>query len=237
MEHALANSTNMNLKVYNLRLYRAKLSITIVIYIVNNNCLYTIAYGNKRRSGKPLLLLYEKHFGAELLLMRLILLEGFSMTNKCFTILGYAHFYRSLLRFCQLTAHEAKGLTYMLNTANLDSYRLCHQDKRITESSRIAFYCCMDDIKRPYRTEVQFYKAMLTIHSNISFEAITNDQREAVLFLRCLMGDIESQFYKSFGMDITDPRTVFARCINNLIPTDLEPSVCLLDEWFSLSLA
>lgn len=159
------------------------------------------------------------------------------MINRCFSIVGHAHFYRSLLRFCQLTAHEAKGLTYMLNTANMDSYSIYHQDKRITESSHIEFSRRMDKVKRPYRTEVQFYKAMLVLRNNISFEAITNDQREAVLFMRYLMGDIEAQFYKSFSMDITDPRTVFSKCVNDLIPTDLEPSVCLLDDWFSLSFA
>ena len=152
----------------------------------------------------------------------------------CFSLTGYTHLYRSLLRFCRISSHEAKELTYLLNTANMDSLKYVLPDFILTEASPFEFNRRMDDNRRPYRTEVQFYKSMESLKYNINREAITAEQREAFYKMRCIMRDIESAFYKSFGIDITDRRTVYSECLHHLIPHQFEPSVCLMDEWIKL---
>lgn len=159
---------------------------------------------------------------------------GIYISTYLFTLAGYTHFYRSLLRFCRISSHEAKELTYLLNTANMDSLKYTLPDFALSEASPFEFNRHMDDNKRPYRTEVQFYKSMEALNRNINREAITADQREALYKMRCIMRDIESAFYKSFGMDITDKRTVYAECVHHLVPRECEPSVCLMDEWIML---
>lgn len=155
-----------------------------------------------------------------------------------FSIGGFIHLYRSLLRFCHgMTGAEAAELTYLLNTANMDSLRFTFPDIALSEASPFEFTRRMGDNKRPYRTEVQFYKAMEALNKNIIYEAITADQREAVLKMRCIMRDVELAFYKSFDMDITDKRTIYGECISNLTPKEDEPSVCLMQEWINLSMA
>lgn len=136
-----------------------------------------------------------------------------------------------------MSSHEAKELTYMLNTANMDSLHFVLPDIRLSEASPFEFTRRMDDNKRPYRTEVQFYKAIEALNHNIINEAITGDQREALLKIRCIMRDVEFAFYKSFDMDITDKRTVYGECISHLVPKEDEPSVCILEDWINLPMA
>jgi len=152
-----------------------------------------------------------------------------------FSIGGFIHLYRSLLRFCHgMTGAEAAELTYLLNTANIDSLRFTFPDITLSEASPFEFTRRMADNKRPYRTEVQFYKSMEALNKNIIYEAITGEQREALLKMRCIMLDVEFAFYKSFDMDITDKRTVYGECTSHLVPIEDEPSVCLMQEWINL---
>ena len=157
------------------------------------------------------------------------------MSTICFTLTGFSHLYRSLLRFYRMNVHEAKELIYYLNTANLDSLRYSVPHMTLTESTPIEFDRCMDRSARPYRTEVQFYKAMEALNRNIYREAITAEQRGALLKMRCIMREVESAFFKCFGMDISDGRTVYAACANQLVPEDNEPSVCLMKDWMELT--
>lgn len=88
------------------------------------------------------------------------------MVNKIVPIPGYIHLYRSLLRFCDRPSAELKEMLYLLNTANLDSYSFYHPDAQITESGPVAFCRWLDRrYARPYRTEVQLYKAMLSYNA------------------------------------------------------------------------
>ena len=159
------------------------------------------------------------------------------MPTICFTLTGFSHLYRSMLRFCRMNVHEAKELIYYLNTANLDSLRFSAPGITPTEATPIEFDRFMDRSARPYRTEVQFYKAMEALNRNISREAITAEQRGALLKMRCIMREIESAFYKCFGMDISDRRTVYAACAGQLMPDANEPSVCLMQDWLTLTSA
>lgn len=159
------------------------------------------------------------------------------MVNICFSIPGYTHLYRSLLRFTKIHSAEAKEMLYMLNTANLDGFMACHPDMRMMESGPVEFCRRLDKFRRPYRTEVQLYKSMLALYRNIDNRYITCAQREAVAWLRYMIGEIEYRFYKAYGMEIDDKRTVYTECAYRLEPREDEPSVCLMHEWVYLPTA
>ncbi|MDL2235719.1 hypothetical protein LJC07_06165 [Christensenellaceae bacterium OttesenSCG-928-L17] len=154
------------------------------------------------------------------------------MYIKRFSIPGYAHLYRSLLRFCKLSETEAKELCYLWNTANLDSIRYAMPDEFVIESDAHTFFRCMDRmLRRPYRTEVQLYKALAALRHNIAYDALTERQREALARLRCIMRDLDYYFFKAYGVDIDDKRTVYAECRFHLLPFEDEPGVCMWREW------
>lgn len=50
----------------------------------------------------------------------------------------------------------------------------------------------------------------------------------------CVISNIEYRFYKAYGMEIDDKRTVYADCAFWLVPRDDEPSVCLMHDWIYL---
>jgi predicted nucleotidyltransferase len=157
------------------------------------------------------------------------------MSVRRFSVPGYAHLYRSLLRFTGMSGRDAKELVYLLNTANLDSVRYVLPREYVAEAGPVTFSRWMDRMsRRPYRTEVQLYKALAALRHNIIREAITDRQREAAARLRCTLRDLEFHFYMTFGMDIDDILTVYADCAFGLVPREDEPSVCLMDDWLSL---
>ena len=59
-------------------------------------------------------------------------------------------------------------------------------------------------------------------------------QREALQTLRCILSNIEYRFYKAYGMEIEDKRTVYEACAYHLIPKEDEPSVCMMHDWIYL---
>lgn len=157
------------------------------------------------------------------------------MVNTLFSIPGYVHLYRSLLRFYDKPSGELKEMLYLLNTANLDCYRYYHPHLYVAESGPVAFCNRLDTLDcRPYRTEVQLYKSLLALKRSIDFECIVTSQREALQALRCIISNIEYRFYKAYGMEIEDKRTVYVDCAYRLIPKDDEPSVCLMHDWVYL---
>ena len=155
----------------------------------------------------------------------------------CITLPGYNHLYHSLLRFTQMSRTEALRLVYVLNTANIDTYTFCFPVNRVTESCADAFYCYMKRKKRPYRTEVQLYKALCCLCQNIDEECITADQQEAVERIHCLMRDLNYRFRAAYGMEIDDWRTVYAECAYSLVPLDNEPGVCLYEDHMRITVA
>jgi len=160
------------------------------------------------------------------------------MSIQRFSLPGYAHLYRSLFRFTDMNSREVKELVYLLNTANLDSYRFANPQEYVIESGPVAFSRLMDRMyRRPYRTEVQLYKALAALKHSIIRDAVTDRQREAVARMRCIMRDLEFHFFLTFGMDIDDVRTVYAECSFSLVPEEGEPSVCLMHDWIMLPTA
>ena len=137
------------------------------------------------------------------------------MVKTCFSIPGYAHLYRSLLRFYDIPSAEAKELLYMLNTANMDCFAYTHPSIRLVESGPVAFCKRLDRYKRPYRTEVQLYKSLCALYCNIDPKLIISSQREARQQLRCIIGNIEYRFYKAYR---SEERRVGKECRSRWSP-------------------
>jgi len=152
---------------------------------------------------------------------------------------GFAHYYRSLLRFRhELRSAEAAELAYTLYAAIVDSYRYKNPDAEISEYGPVEFY---DNLKktegRPYRTEVQLFRASEAVLAGLHFAALNKTQLMAVVQLSCMMDDTELRFYKAFDMEIDDPRTVYRECVMRLVPREDEPAVCLMRDWVNLPTA
>jgi len=126
-------------------------------------------------------------------------------------------------------------MLYLLNTANLDCYGYYHPDRSVIQSGPVAF-CGWLETKdcRPYRTEVQLYKSLLFLKRSIDRDLIVSAQREALQTLRCIISNLEYRFYKAYGMEIEDKRTVYGECTYRLVPREDEPSVCLMHDWIYL---
>ena len=159
------------------------------------------------------------------------------MSIRLFSIPGYVHLYRSLLRFSKLGVDDARQLVYWLNTANLDSYHQLYPDIALAEMTPFYFNQRLDGGERPYRTEIQLYKALETLNRGIRYDAIISQQREAVQQMKCIMSNLAFNFYKAFGKEIDSPITVYRQCRNHLIPHEDEPSVCLYEDWIYLPTA
>lgn len=151
------------------------------------------------------------------------------MVNIILTMPGYVHLYQSLLRFYDMPGNEVREMLYRLNTANLDCYGYYHPEKYLVESGPEAF-CHWLERKdcRPYRTEVQLYKSLLFLKRSVDWDLLVASQREALQNLKCVLSNLEYRFYKAYGMEIEDKRTVYGDCVYHLVPREDEPSVCLI---------
>ena len=156
-----------------------------------------------------------------------------------FSIGGFVHFYRSLLLFYpDLTSTGAAELTYMLNTANLDSCRYKKPGAEFSEAGPVAFHHCLTTWqRRPYRTIVQLYRAMEALALNINLDAITKAQLFCYMQMMTIIHNTELRFYRAFDMEIDDKRTVYRECVRRLHPRHDEPGVCLLADWITLPTA
>lgn len=147
---------------------------------------------------------------------------------RTFNAAGYGHLYRSLMRFCSMSSGEASSLVAMIRSANLDSY--CRENIGTWVEVPI-----MNDFyrgyRRPYFTEVQLYKAMKILEANIAWQGLTSGQKEEIRHLRCIMEDVKEQFWRAYGMELEDGRTVYADCADDLEPGGREPCVCLREHW------
>lgn len=160
------------------------------------------------------------------------------MVNTIVPISGYVHLYRSLLRFYHLSENEIKEMLFVLNTANLDCFGYFHPCCLMIESGPVSFELSLNRLDyRPYRTEVQLYKSLLFLQYSLDKDLMTGNQREALQKLRCILSNIEYRFYKAFGIEIEDNRTVYSECVFHAIPNDNEPSVCLIRDWIYLPTA
>jgi hypothetical protein len=158
------------------------------------------------------------------------------MDKNDFKISGFARFYRSLNRFFSEVDNTcALKLTYAMYTIVLETYRSQNPDDLIREKSEVDFCKCIRqaDIK-PYRTEIQLYRAMKAIMSHIDISKLNPRHIQDVLELNRAMGNIELRFFKSFDMDIDDKRTVYNLCAGSLVTGSDEPGVCLLKDWIEI---
>ena len=78
------------------------------------------------------------------------------------------------------------------------------------------------------------YESLLCLKRSIDRELIVTAQREALQTLRCIISNLEYRFYKAYGMEIEDKRTVYGECTYRLVPREDEPSVCLMHDWIYL---
>lgn len=157
------------------------------------------------------------------------------MTISNFTMPGFVHFYRSILRFGRgMNGEEAAELSYLLYTAVLDSYRSRKPGARIEEYGPEKFYDNLANLeRRPYRTIVQFYRAAEAVAFALIplSDALNLAQIDAFLRLTGMMDNIELRFDMAFDMTIDDPRTVYGECVSRLVPGRDEPGVCLAADW------
>ena len=135
------------------------------------------------------------------------------MVNAILSIPGYVHLYRSLV------------IGPIIEVAR----------RAVVQSGPVAFSGWLETKDcRPYRTEVQLYKSLLCLKRSIDRELIVTAQREALQTLRCIISNLEYRFYKAYGMEIEDKRTVYGECTYRLVPREDEPSVCLMHDWIYL---
>ena len=155
------------------------------------------------------------------------------MNKHKFTIKGYARFYRSLSRFYQEIddAHALKFM-YSLHLAANSAYRRKNPGKGITEYAERDFYpLILEKQVKPYRTEVQLYRALELLTESLGGDALNDSQVNLISDLKNLMFDLEHRFYKAFGIAITDDRTTYLQCTKSLVANNDEPCLCLYKEW------
>jgi hypothetical protein len=75
---------------------------------------------------------------------------------------------------------------------------------------------------------------MEALYYDINADKIKPCQIQTILDLARIMGNAELRFYKSFGMEIDDARTVYSLCVRTLAPDSDEPGLCLLKDWLEL---
>lgn len=148
------------------------------------------------------------------------------MTNKCFTMGGYSFLYSSLMEYHNINEPDAIELLELLCEANIISHS---QSPPFDDYGGICFRRrLLSNPRRPYHTEVQFYKAMQALHGSIDTGRVDENQRQALEHLYNIMGEIEYEFLRVYGMEIDDKRTVYEKCVDDLTPRRGEPTVCLL---------
>jgi hypothetical protein len=84
---------------------------------------------------------------------------------------------------------------------------------------------------KPYRTEVQFHRAMEAIFYSLNLTTVKPEHTAHVVELALMIGNSALKFFKSYGMEIEDTRTVYRKCTRSLVTTDDEPGLCLLNDW------
>ena len=140
-----------------------------------------------------------------------------------FSPVGLSRFSLSLSRFFGMRRSEALDCTNLCALANYDAVRAT---QFIAHIEPVAF--ALWDSGIPYLTEVQMYKSMQTLLSNILLR--TPDKQEAACLIRAKMSELTERIWNSYNLDIEDKRTVYALCEETLAP-QAEPACVLLEDW------
>ncbi|MFZ5973984.1 MAG: hypothetical protein ACOYU3_01065 [Bacillota bacterium] len=146
------------------------------------------------------------------------------MAFICYSLLAYAYLYHSLVELYGMTWTDAAYLTYMINTANIDSCQANAPNRIIRESDPFAFVFAIRSNGRAYRTEIQFYKAIQALLRSIDYNCLTPCQKKAVRYLKGIARGIDFHFYSDYGVDIDSNETVYPLCRFHLIPHEREPT-------------
>ncbi|MDL2238106.1 hypothetical protein LJC56_09830 [Christensenellaceae bacterium OttesenSCG-928-K19] len=156
---------------------------------------------------------------------------------KHFSIGGFVHFYRSLIRFNHtMSGDKAAEFTWRLYTANLASSQSKTPDKDTGIGWDAFLHSINKSTRRPYHTVVQLYRAMEALALNIDVKADDLSFSQLCTFVDMLhmMDDIELRFYRAFNMRIDDGRTIYSECPRSITPSADEPRLCLMRDWASL---
>ena len=144
--------------------------------------------------------------------------------SRYIPILGYTHFYRSLLLYTFITPNVASRLVYELYIGNLDT---CESLKSRISSPELdveAFGRLLYETQaRPYYTPVQLYRAMEHIFHCVLPSCVTGDCNRALEKLRTLSSALAERFEQVYDVDITDESTCYKRCLSQLSSYAEEP--------------
>ncbi|MEG1513396.1 MAG: hypothetical protein RSD95_00765 [Clostridia bacterium] len=142
---------------------------------------------------------------------------------RCIPLIGYRHMYRSLLRFYPISKPEALALLYPMYIGNLDTCQYENIPLTMMELTSDGFYSLAEPFARPYHTEIQLYRSMNGLLSNIKHEATVQKTRTTVKQYRNMIDALEDRFENTYDCTITDPQTTYGLCWNRLIVRDSEP--------------
>lgn len=142
---------------------------------------------------------------------------------RCYKANSFGFLYTSFMRYLGLSREETENRLYILCTANIDTCKTHYPERHYYDINPAAFHKTLKRRKRPYRTEVQLYKSMVALRSNIACRALTDEQRETVEWLDVKISDLNSRFRERHGMDIDDLGTCYTECRFHIAPTSLEP--------------
>ena len=145
------------------------------------------------------------------------------MKYVCFPMAAFAYLYHSLIKLYGMRKADAACLTYELYTANIDSFETHRPYHIIYEADPIAFAFTIRKRGRPYKTHIQFYKAIQALLKNMEWDCLTFSQKKAVRCLKGIEHQINWHFYRVYGVDIESGETVYRQCRFHLIPGIKEP--------------
>ena len=139
------------------------------------------------------------------------------------SIEGHRHMYRSLMRYFNLDRQGAAKLLYSLYMGNIDTCNYYGVQVPEIELSRDAFYSLAEPYARPYHTELQMYRSMLSLQRNIQREATIQETRIAARCFEQMIDDLMDRFERVYDCEITDPRTRYDECWGRLTVRNCEP--------------
>lgn len=136
---------------------------------------------------------------------------------------GYRHMYRSLMRYFNLDRRNTAALLYPLYVGNIDTCMYFNVPVPEIELSRDAFYSLAEPFARPYYTELQMCRSMLSLQRNIQREATIQETRAATRQFDLLINTLMNRFERVYDCEITDPRTRYDECWGRLTVRKSEP--------------
>ena len=136
---------------------------------------------------------------------------------------GHRHMYRSLMRYFNFDHLEAASLLYPMYVGNIETCAYYGVYIPEVELSRDAFYSLAEPYARPYHTELQMCRSMLSLQRNIQREATIQETRIAARCFDLMIDGLMDRFERVYDCEITDPRTRYDECWGRLTVRKSEP--------------